>query len=88
MMTREQRLKEREVKRILHEEELARLRESSENSETPAARLSERNRRLELVRKQKELEQLNDDHEEWYFDCSVCGVHGKNLASDMLDLEE
>ena len=81
MITREQRLKEREVKRILHEEELARLREGSENSDSPAARLSERTRKLEMEKKQKELERLNEETEEWYFDCSVCGVHGRNLVS-------
>lgn len=81
MITREQRLKDREVKRILHEEELARLRSDSEEGSQAGARISERSRKLELEKTQKELEKLNEDEEEWYFDCAVCGVHGKNLVS-------
>lgn len=85
MVTREQRLRERETKRILHEEQLRRLRDDEgtpESSSGLGARTSERNRKVELERTQKALEQLQDDEEEWYFDCSVCGVHGKNLVSE------
>lgn len=81
-MTREQRLKEREVKRILHEEELAKLesRGSSEPGEGIDGRLSARNRKAALEKTQRRLEELNDDAN-WDFDCAICGIHGKNLVS-------
>ena len=52
MQTREQRFKEREVKRILHEEELAKLKENSENLESSDMRLSERHLRAEMERRE------------------------------------
>jgi len=81
MMTREQRLKDREVKRILHEEELARLesRGGSEQGESTDGRMTERNRKAALEKTQRELEDLKDD-DSWDFDCAICGVHGKNLV--------
>lgn len=90
-LTREQRLKEREVKRILHEEELARLeREAStavsqqdgvEHDQAERKRLSSRNLQNQQEAHRKELERLTQDQEEdkWYFDCAVCGMHGENL---------
>ena len=89
MVTREQRLRERETKRILHEEQLRRLRDDDGTPESGSgvgARTSERNRKNELERTQKVLEQLEEDEEEWYFDCSVCGVHGKNLVSKVVKI--
>lgn len=79
MLTREQRLKDREVKRILHEEELKRLEENSKNAEQGEGRMSERNLKLEMERRQKELDKLAEEEDEWIFDCSVCGMHGENL---------
>jgi len=79
MMTREQRLKEREVKRILHEEELKRLEEDSKKLDQSEARLSERHLKAEMQRRQQELEKLAEE-EDWVFDCSVCGLHGENLV--------
>ncbi|EKG17537.1 hypothetical protein MPH_05228 [Macrophomina phaseolina MS6] len=73
------RLKEREVKRILHEEELKRLEENSKKAETNEARMSERHLKAEMERRQKELEQMAQEEENWIFDCAVCGVHGENL---------
>ncbi|KAI9761604.1 MAG: hypothetical protein M1835_008148 [Candelina submexicana] len=78
MMTREQRLKEREYKRILHEEELANLSEDSKKLETGEARISERHLKAEMEKRKRELEKLTQE-DEWVFDCSVCGVHGDNL---------
>ncbi|KAI9881038.1 MAG: hypothetical protein M1830_008920 [Pleopsidium flavum] len=78
MMTREQRLKEREYKRLLHEEELANLSEDSKKLETGEARMSERHLKAEMEKRKIELEKLAED-DEWFFDCSVCGVHGDNL---------
>lgn len=81
MMTREQRLKDREIKRILHEEELSRLREGSTNSDASAGRISERHRQAEMEKKEKELQKIVQEQEDdWYFDCAVCGTHGKNLV--------
>lgn len=88
-LTREQRLKEREVKRILHEEEMAKAEEeqkrassqdpNSEGAEA-AKRLSERQVLAKKEQHKKELEKLAaEDEGKWYFDCSVCGMHGENL---------
>lgn len=80
MMTREQRLKEREVKRILHEEELKKLEQQSEYSDTAEGRTSERQRKTEMERKKEELKQWTEEDGDWYFDCAICGTHGKNLV--------
>lgn len=79
MMTREQRIKEREYKRILHEEELANLSEENKKVETGEARLSERHLKTEMEKKKKELAALAED-DDWFFDCSKCGVYGTNLV--------
>ncbi|KAH0173718.1 hypothetical protein KCU67_g1139, partial [Aureobasidium melanogenum] len=81
MLTREQRLREREVKRILHEEELRKLEEnqkSLENGDETEGRLSERHLKAEMERRQKELDALAEEEDEWIFDCAVCGKHGQN----------
>lgn len=79
MMTREQRVKDREARRILHEEEIERL-SSEQASETQDGRMSERNRKLHLKRKRDALEELKqEEQEDWYFDCAKCGTHGKNI---------
>ncbi|KAG9244811.1 hypothetical protein BJ878DRAFT_396260, partial [Calycina marina] len=77
MMTREQRLKEREARRILHEDELASLSEDGKKIETGAAagRLSERHLKAEIVRKKQALEELVEN-EDWIFDC-ICGAYGQ-----------
>lgn len=78
MMTREQRLKEREHKRVLHEEELANLSEDSKKVETGEARMSERQLKTEMEKRKKELAALaEEDH--WTFDCAKCGIHGEDL---------
>lgn len=79
MMTREQRLKEREYKRLLAEEELANLSEDSKKLESGQARMSERHLKAEMEKTKKELDKLAQE-DEWVFDCSVCGVHGENLV--------
>ncbi|KAL8721693.1 MAG: hypothetical protein Q9225_001693 [Loekoesia sp. 1 TL-2023] len=78
MMTREQRLKEREHKRILHEEELANLSEDSKKIEMGEARMSERQLKSEMEKRKKELNALAEE-DTWTFDCAKCGVHGENL---------
>jgi hypothetical protein len=90
-LTREQRLKEREVKRILHEEELARLEAegervasqeqdiNAESEESKAKRLSQRQLKTQREQHRKELEAIDEQEKDWYFDCSVCGLNGDNL---------
>lgn len=75
MMTREQRGKEREARRILHEEELANLSEDSKKVGSGEGRLSERHLKAEIERKKQALEQLNEE-EDWIFDC-ICGAYGQ-----------
>lgn len=75
MMTREQRVKEREVRRILHEDELANLSEDSKKLESGEGRLSERHLKAEIERKKQALEELADD-DDWIFDC-ICGDYGQ-----------
>ena len=77
MMTREQRLKEREARRILHEEELANLSEDNKKLEAgeAAGRLSERHLKAEIERKKQALEELAEE-EDWIFDC-ICGAYGQ-----------
>ncbi len=80
MMTREQRIKDREYKRILKEEELARDELEQKRIEQGQARGSDRALKQRMERNKKELEDL-DAEEDWTFDCSGCGVYGKNLVS-------
>lgn len=75
MLTREQRIKEREYKRILMEEQLARDAEEQERVEQEGARGS-RLLKERIEKNKKELEELEE--EDWTFDCSGCGKHGKN----------
>lgn len=67
------------MKRILHEEELKKLEENSKNVEQNEARMSERYIKSEMERRQRELEKLAEEEDQWIFDCSVCGMHGENL---------
>jgi len=75
MQTREQRLKEREARRILHEEELANLSEDNKKLEAGEGRLSERHLKAEIERKRQALEQLQQE-DDWVFDC-ICGAYGQ-----------
>ncbi|KMU74015.1 hypothetical protein CISG_10268 [Coccidioides immitis RMSCC 3703] len=78
LMTREQRLKDREEKRRLHEEHLAKMEEQAKKLESGEARLSERQLKAMMEKGKQDLEALQGE-ESWFFDCSVCGVHGENL---------
>ena len=79
MLTREQRLKDREYKRILHQEELANLAEENRKVEAGESRGSERHLKAEMEKKKKDLEALQEE-DAWFFDCSKCGVHGSNVV--------
>jgi hypothetical protein len=80
-MTREQRLREREAKRILEEEGLRKLKEEEERlaSNEAQARISERHLKAEMKRREKELQKLKEE-DEWVFDCEKCGVHGDSYV--------
>lgn len=80
MLTREQRIRDREYKRLLKEEELARDAIEQKKIEEGEIRGSDRNLKQRIEKNKKELEDLNNE-EEWTFDCSGCGVHGKNIVS-------
>ncbi|KAK5253494.1 hypothetical protein LTS06_002205 [Exophiala xenobiotica] len=82
MMTREQRIKDREYKRLLKEEELARDAIEQKKIEEGEVRGSDRNLKQRMEKNKKELEDLVNE-EDWTFDCSGCGIHGKNLSSPM-----
>ena len=87
MMTREQRLKDRELKRILHEEELARMSEEEKKVDAGEARLSERHLKAEMEKKKKELAALQEE-DDWTFDCSKCGKYGTNWVESALPVME
>ncbi|KAI9835026.1 MAG: hypothetical protein M1837_003969 [Sclerophora amabilis] len=78
ILTREQRVKEREMRQILHEEELANLSEDSKKLQAGEGRMSERQLKAEVEKRKKALEELGQE-QDWIFDCSGCGVHGENL---------
>jgi hypothetical protein len=79
MMTREQRIKDREYKRLLHEEELAKIEEEAKKVEAGEARGSERHLKAQMEKRKKDLEDLSAE-EDWVFDCSGCGIYGKNVV--------
>ena len=79
MMTREQRIKDREYKRLLHEEELARIEEEAKKVEAGEARGSERHLKAQMEKRKKDLESLSAE-EDWVFDCSGCGIYGRNVV--------
>lgn len=77
LMSRENRLKEREVRRLKHEDELAQLSEDSKNVDSDGGgRLSGRRLEAEIARNKRALEEIEDEEEDWIFDC-VCGVYGQ-----------
>ncbi|KAJ4272392.1 hypothetical protein NW762_001105 [Fusarium torreyae] len=76
MVSREQRLREREARRIQHEEELAQLSEDSKNLSSASGRVSERRLQVEIERNKQALKELEDEEEDWVFDCT-CGLHGQ-----------
>ncbi|KAL4933938.1 putative PHD finger domain protein [Aspergillus undulatus] len=78
IMTREQRIRDRERKRVLHEAELQRIEEEQQKAERGESRVSERQLKAELEKQRKNLEDLSQE-DEWVFDCSGCGVHGENI---------
>jgi hypothetical protein len=84
-MTREQRLREREAKRILEEENLRKLEENKKKlaSNDVQGRISERHLSVQITRRQEELEKLAKE-DEWVFDCEVCGVYGDSYVRPLV----
>ncbi|EGX90260.1 PHD finger domain protein [Cordyceps militaris CM01] len=76
MFSRERRLKDRAARRHLREEELSQI--SKGNSVVPdgRARTSDRQLQSEIDRKKRALRALEDEEEDWTFDC-VCGLYGQ-----------
>lgn len=72
LLSREQRLQERQSRRSKYEGELAQLSGSNKSD----ARLSGRRLKAEIEKNRRALEQLDEEDDEWTFDC-VCGVHGQ-----------
>ncbi|KAF4976938.1 hypothetical protein FZEAL_6473 [Fusarium zealandicum] len=76
MFSREKRVREREARRLQHEEELAQLSEDSRNMSGGSGRVSERRLQVEIERNKQALKDLEDEEEDWVFDC-ICGLHGQ-----------
>lgn len=78
LMSRENRLRERELRRLQHQEELSQLSEDgrSVSSAGGVGRISERQRAAEIEKTREALRELEQEEDEWVFDC-VCGLHGK-----------
>ncbi|KAK9444339.1 PHD-finger motif containing protein [Metarhizium brunneum] len=75
MHARQRRLKEREARRMRHEEELAQLSEDSKHA-PESARISERRLHAEIQRNQQALKDIEQEEDDWVFDC-ICGLHGQ-----------
>lgn len=76
MVSREQRLREREARRVQHEDELAQLSEDSKHTANGNGRISERRLLSEIERNKQALKDLEEEEEDWVFDC-VCGLYGQ-----------
>ncbi|ENH71840.1 hypothetical protein QWA68_012319 [Fusarium oxysporum] len=76
LVSREQRLREREARRVQHEEELAQLSEDSKNLSSSSGRVSERRLQVEIEKNKQALKELEDEEEDWIFDCT-CGLYGQ-----------
>ncbi|KAK4131963.1 hypothetical protein BT67DRAFT_444374 [Trichocladium antarcticum] len=76
LMSRERRLRERDARRRLHEEELSQLSEDSKAPSVASGRMSERRRQAEIEKNMKALQELEEEEDDWIFDCA-CGVFGQ-----------
>ncbi|KAI1328293.1 hypothetical protein F5Y16DRAFT_369343 [Xylariaceae sp. FL0255] len=71
--SRDERLRERQARRLQHEEELAQL---SEDSKTHDGRMSQRQLKAEIEKNRRALQEIDDEEDSWVFDC-LCGVYGQ-----------
>lgn len=76
LASRGKRLEEREARRLRYEEELAQLSEDSRRPDDGNGRVSERRLQVEIERNRQALQDLEDEDDDWVFDC-VCGLHGQ-----------
>ncbi|KAJ4151326.1 hypothetical protein LMH87_012033 [Akanthomyces muscarius] len=76
MFSREKRLEERAARRRLHEEELAQLSEGHNSAPDGRVRVSDRQLQSEIDRNKLALKALEEEEEDWTFDC-VCGLYGQ-----------
>lgn len=85
---REQRLKEREERRITHETKLENLKNGLD--EEAEGRKSERQRAVDMQKYQEELAKTAEEEQEWIIDCSGCGFHGvfRDVLGDGKDVVE
>lgn len=75
LFSREKRLQEREARRHQHEEDLAQLSEDSKKLGDANGRVSERQLHAEMERRKLALKELQQEEEDWVFDCT-CGLFG------------
>jgi hypothetical protein len=73
MFSRDKRVREREVRRKQHQEELDNL--SQDNSDAGNGRMSERRVQVEIEKRKQALRELEEEEEDWIFDC-ICGMYG------------
>ncbi|KND90407.1 hypothetical protein TOPH_04962 [Tolypocladium ophioglossoides CBS 100239] len=76
LFSRQRRLQEREARRLQHEEELAQLSEDSKAASSTTGRISERRLQAEMERNRQALKDLEQEEEDWVFDCA-CGLYGQ-----------
>ncbi|KAM0271602.1 hypothetical protein ACHAQH_009050 [Verticillium albo-atrum] len=78
LASRENRQKDREARRLKHEDELSNLSEDSRNGGQGSERLSDRQRTAEILKNKQALQELDqeDEEDDWIFDC-VCGAYGQ-----------
>ena len=76
LMSREKRLRERLARRLQHEEELAHLSEDSKSQVSGSGRFSDRRLQAEIEKNKQALKELEEEEEDWIFDC-VCGAYGQ-----------
>ncbi|KAH7136639.1 hypothetical protein EDB81DRAFT_87959 [Dactylonectria macrodidyma] len=76
LMSREKRLQDRDARRRQHEDELAHLSEDSKGRTIGEGRTSERQLKAEIERNQLALQELEQEEEDWVFDC-ICGLYGQ-----------
>lgn len=73
--SRQERLQERQTRRLQHEEELAQLSGDSK-SMSEDKRMSERRLKAKIAKNKRLLQALEDEADDWIFDC-ICGVYGQ-----------
>ncbi|KAH8735374.1 hypothetical protein BGZ61DRAFT_526472 [Ilyonectria robusta] len=76
LISREKRQQERDARRRQHEDELAQLSEDGKSMTASDGRISERRLQAEIERNKLALKELEQEEEDWVFDC-LCGLYGQ-----------